>query len=85
MEEVAAAEKMLGSEDQALDAAMCFYKALKVYSQPRELIKIYEQTIPPVCDFLLFILPPPPPLSQSRLTQFPCTYTYTKTNAVAHM
>jgi len=54
MEEVAAAEKMLGSEDQALDAAMCFYKALKVYSQPRELIKIYEQTIPPVCVLFSF-------------------------------
>jgi hypothetical protein len=32
-----------------VDAALCFYKALKVYPQPRELITIYDKTVPKVC------------------------------------
>lgn len=32
-----------------MDAALCFYKALKVYPQPRELISIYDKTVPKVC------------------------------------
>ena len=31
-----------------VDAALCFYKALKVYPQPRELISIYDKTVPKV-------------------------------------
>ena len=32
---------------------MCFYKALKVYPQPRDLMSIYDKTVPkPVLDIL---------------------------------
>jgi len=42
----------LGSSDQ-IEAALCFYKALKVYPQPKDLITIYEKTVPkPVLDIL---------------------------------
>ena len=27
-------------------AALCFYKALKVYPQPKDLINIYDKTVP---------------------------------------
>jgi mitochondrial import receptor subunit TOM20 len=37
--------KSLG-ESGYLDAALCFYKALKVYPNPVELIMIYQKTIP---------------------------------------
>ena len=41
----------LGSDQ--IEAALCFYKALKVYPQPRELISIYDKTVPkPVIDIL---------------------------------
>ena len=29
-----------------IDAALCFYKALKVYPQPQDLISIYDRTVP---------------------------------------
>jgi len=32
--------------EKALDAALCFYKALKVYPQPKDLISIYDKTVP---------------------------------------
>lgn len=36
-----------------IEAALCFYRALKVYPQPRELIQIYDKTVPkPVIDIL---------------------------------
>ncbi|MCJ1474746.1 hypothetical protein MMC13_003406 [Lambiella insularis] len=36
-----------------VEAAVCFYKALKVYPQPRDLISIYDKTVPkPVLDIL---------------------------------
>lgn len=28
-----------------LEAALCFYKALKVYPQPSDLISIYDKTV----------------------------------------
>lgn len=31
-----------------IDAALCFYKALKVYPQPKDLINIYDKTVPKV-------------------------------------
>jgi len=37
--------KSLG-EPGYLDAALCFYKALKVYPNPVELIMIYQKTVP---------------------------------------
>ena len=36
-----------------VEAALCFYKALKVYPQPSDLISIYDKTVPkPVLDIL---------------------------------
>lgn len=31
-----------------VEAALCFYRALKVYPNPRELINIYDKTVPKV-------------------------------------
>lgn len=49
-------EKVLTDLDAGSDqieAALCFYKALKVYPQPRDLINIYDKTVPkPVLDIL---------------------------------
>ena len=35
--------------ENSIEAALCFYRALKVYPQPRELINIYDKTVPKVC------------------------------------
>lgn len=37
--------------DKALDAALSFFKALKVYPQPKDLISIYDKTVPKVYIF----------------------------------
>ena len=43
---------VISGSDQ-VEAALCFYKALKVYPQPRDLISIYDKTVPkPVLDIL---------------------------------
>ena len=43
---------LIGFIDQ-IEAALCFYKALKVYAQPRNLMSIYDSTVPkPVLDIL---------------------------------
>ncbi|EME78832.1 uncharacterized protein MYCFIDRAFT_102145, partial [Pseudocercospora fijiensis CIRAD86] len=46
MQEVARGEQMCTDGSDPVDAALCFYKALKVYPQPRELISIYDKTVP---------------------------------------
>ena len=44
---------MLNAESTYVEAALCFYKALKVYPQPGDLITIYDKTVPkPVLDIL---------------------------------
>jgi len=48
MTEVARGEQMCQDGSDPVDAALCFYKALKVYPQPRELISIYDKTVPKV-------------------------------------
>jgi mitochondrial import receptor subunit TOM20 len=48
MQEVARGEGMCTDGSDPVDAALCFYKALKVYPQPRELINIYDKTVPKV-------------------------------------
>ena len=43
----------LGIGSDQIEAALCFYKALKVYPQPGDLINIYDKTVPkPVLDIL---------------------------------
>jgi import receptor subunit TOM20 len=49
MQEVARGEQLYAlGESAKYDAAVCFYRALKMYPQPEELTRIYAQTIPPV-------------------------------------
>ncbi|KAF2658820.1 protein import receptor MAS20 [Lophiostoma macrostomum CBS 122681] len=53
MQEVAQGEGMCQQGADPVDAALCFYRALKVYPNPRELISIYDKTVPkPVLDIL---------------------------------
>ncbi|ORY85610.1 mitochondrial outer membrane translocase complex, subunit Tom20 domain-containing protein [Protomyces lactucae-debilis] len=48
MQEVARGEQLYAlGESSKYDAAICFYRALKMYPQPEELTRIYAQTIPP--------------------------------------
>lgn len=45
--------KLTHSDSDRVEAALCFYRALKVYPQPRDLIQIYDKTVPkPVIDIL---------------------------------
>ncbi|KAI4161278.1 MAG: hypothetical protein LQ342_004945 [Letrouitia transgressa] len=46
MNEVGRGESLCQSESTHIEAALCFYKALKVYPQPAELIQIYDKTVP---------------------------------------
>lgn len=48
MQEVAKGEAMCGDGSDPVDAALCFYRALKVYPQPGELVSIYDKTVPKV-------------------------------------
>ncbi|KZM25882.1 mitochondrial import receptor subunit tom20 [Ascochyta rabiei] len=53
MQEVAQGEGMVQKGADNVEAALCFYRALKVYPNPRELINIYDKTVPkPVLDIL---------------------------------
>ncbi|TKA67679.1 hypothetical protein B0A49_06993 [Cryomyces minteri] len=53
MQEVARGETLCQDGSDPVEAALCFYKALKVYPQPRELINIYDKTVPkPILDIL---------------------------------
>ena len=53
-------------ESQRIEAATAFYKALKVYPQPRDLIGIYDKTVPkPVIDILAEMIALDPTISVS--------------------
>ncbi|MCJ1256913.1 hypothetical protein MMC24_004738 [Lignoscripta atroalba] len=53
MTEVARGETLCQDGSDSVEAALCFYKALKVYPQPRDLMSIYDKTVPkPVLDIL---------------------------------
>lgn len=54
MQEVARGEAMCTDGSDPVDAAMCFYRALKVYPQPAELISIYDKTVPKVSSGYIF-------------------------------
>ena len=50
-----------------VQAALCFYKALKVYPQPSDLISIYDKTVPkPVLDILAEMIATDPSISVGR-------------------
>ncbi|KAF2162708.1 hypothetical protein M409DRAFT_58116 [Zasmidium cellare ATCC 36951] len=64
MQEVARGEGMCTDGSDPVDAALCFYKALKVYPQPRELISIYDKTVPkPILDILAEMIAVDPSIS----------------------
>jgi len=66
MQEVARGEGMCTDGSDPVDAALCFYKALKVYPQPRELITIYDKTVPkPILDILAEMIAVDPSISVS--------------------
>lgn len=45
--EIARGESLCSEgDDSAVDAAFCFYRALKVYPQPQDLIPVYDKTVP---------------------------------------
>ncbi|KAI5804389.1 putative mitochondrial import receptor subunit [Geopyxis carbonaria] len=46
MTEVARGETLCSEPEMAVEAALCFYKALKVYPNPSDLISIYDKTVP---------------------------------------
>ncbi|KAL8644524.1 MAG: hypothetical protein Q9210_007212 [Variospora velana] len=53
MSMVGQGESLCQNEAMHLEAALCFYSALKVYPQPSDLVAIYDKTCPkPVIDIL---------------------------------
>ncbi|KAI4238221.1 MAG: hypothetical protein L6R40_005761 [Gallowayella cf. fulva] len=53
MNEVGHGEVLCQNESTHIEAGLCFYKALKVYPQPGDLISIYDKTVPkPVLDIV---------------------------------
>jgi len=53
MEEVSQGEVLSQGGTDNIAAALCFYRALKVYPQPEDLVNIYDKTVPrPVLDIL---------------------------------
>jgi len=63
MNEVARGEQLSQDGSDNVEAALCFYKALKVYPQPSDLISIYDKTVPkPVLDILAEMIAADPSL-----------------------
>ncbi|KAL8854397.1 MAG: hypothetical protein Q9221_000884 [Calogaya cf. arnoldii] len=53
MNEVGRGEMLCQNDKTQVEAALCFFKALKVYPQPGDLITIYDKTVPkPVLDIV---------------------------------
>ncbi|PGH14525.1 hypothetical protein AJ79_03018 [Helicocarpus griseus UAMH5409] len=46
MGQIAQGEQLAANGSLNLEAALCFYRALKVYPQPKDLIAIYDSTVP---------------------------------------
>lgn len=46
MSQVAKGEGLCSDGSEQIEAAIAFYKALKVYPQPKDLISIYDKTVP---------------------------------------
>ncbi|KAK2731257.1 hypothetical protein FQN55_004889 [Onygenales sp. PD_40] len=46
MGQIARGEQLAAEGSNNVEAAVCFYKALKVYPQPKDLIAIYDSTVP---------------------------------------
>ncbi|CAN8102362.1 unnamed protein product [Discula destructiva] len=53
LDQVTMGEQLGADPARALDAALAFYRGLKVYPQPQDLIGIYDKTVPkPILDLL---------------------------------
>ena len=66
-EEVARADELLNTpgETNQVDAALAFYRALRVYPSPIDLLNLYDKSLkPPVLEILrtMVVLEPPPSL-----------------------
>ncbi|OKL59612.1 Mitochondrial import receptor subunit tom20 [Talaromyces atroroseus] len=46
MSQVAKGESLCAEGSDNIEAALAFYKALRVYPQPKDLISIYDKTVP---------------------------------------
>ncbi|KAJ2976206.1 hypothetical protein NQ176_g5087 [Zarea fungicola] len=52
-EQVMTAEVLSSDPSKAIESALAFYKGLKVYPSPGDLIRIYDSTVPkPILDIL---------------------------------
>ena len=72
------ANKILYPGSDPVDTALCFYKALKVYPQPSDLINIYDKTVPkPVLDILAEMIASDPGI---RVAAFPNSAGSSKSN-----
>ncbi|KAI9836393.1 MAG: hypothetical protein M1819_001423 [Sarea resinae] len=68
MNEVARGESLCSDGSEQVEAALCFYKALKVYPQPKDLINIYDKTVPkPVLDILAEMIAQDPSIPAGSL------------------
>ncbi|MCJ1311815.1 hypothetical protein MMC25_005488 [Agyrium rufum] len=66
MQEVGEGERMCQDGTDPVTAALAFYKALKVYPQPSDLINIYDKTVPkPVLDILAEMIAEDPAIKLS--------------------
>lgn len=64
LEQVAKGEELSADPNSAIDAALHFYRGLKVYPTPKDLLKIYDQTVPKhVLDLLAEMIALDPRLS----------------------
>ncbi|KAK4110002.1 protein import receptor MAS20 [Canariomyces notabilis] len=53
LEQIQEGERLAANPSQSFEAAIAFYKALKVYPTPGDLINIYDKTVPkPILDIL---------------------------------
>ncbi|MCJ1228184.1 hypothetical protein MMC12_004845 [Toensbergia leucococca] len=69
MNEVARGETLCQDGSDQIEAALCFYKALKVYPNPRDLIQIYDKTVPkPVLDILAEMIASDPSITVGPLS-----------------
>ncbi|KAF2838967.1 protein import receptor MAS20 [Patellaria atrata CBS 101060] len=67
MQEVAQGEQMIQEGNDQIETALCFYRALKVYPQPKELINIYDKTVPkPILDVLAEMIAVDPSIPSLR-------------------
>ncbi|KAI9801810.1 MAG: hypothetical protein M1825_003183 [Sarcosagium campestre] len=64
MNEVARGESIVAENPDSIEGALCFYKALKVYPTPRDLMSIYDKTVPkPTLDILAEMVAADPSIS----------------------